>query len=282
VQPGKKDWRHYDADAFERAAVPMTGAAAGDLIALAAPSPCGRVLDVGTGTGIAAATARERLGSDGIVAGVDLSVDMLAVGKPKRPGVLFAAADAIDLPFRNESFGVVTANFLIALVPKYDTVLFDMIRVLQPGGRLALSWWGKGEDEFQRTWRELCVEAVGEEMYDDAFNTFAPWNSRFAEKSTFEETLRDAGLHPVRVELREYHIQQSRDDYLLHRATSATGRFVRTMLGDEGWERFLARAGETYAERFPERINDFRDVLLAVGTKASDGLQQQDVQGSRR
>src|SRR6059036_1859882 len=205
---------------------------------------------------------------------------MMAVGARKRPGVGFAAADAVDLPFPNAAFDVVMANFLIALVPKYDTVLFDMIRVLRPGGRLALSWWGKGVDEFQRTWRELCAETVGQEMLDDAIKSIMPWSDRFADRRTFEETLRDAGLHPVRVEPREYRVEMSLEDYLIHRAASASGRFVRGMLGEEDWGRFLERAHHLFAERFPARINDFNDVNLAVGTKAQDGLQQQDVQGS--
>jgi trans-aconitate methyltransferase len=207
---------------------------------------------------------------------------MLAVGARERPAVRYAAADARDLPFPNASFDVVTANFLIALVPKYDTVLFDMIRVLRDGGHLALTWWGKGEDEFQRTWKELAQEAVGAEMLADAVRTSMPWNDRFADPRTFDETLRDAGLHPVTVEAREYRIQMSREDYLVHRSTSASGRFVRGMLGEESWARFMERAHAVYAERFPEQINDFRDVLIAVGTKTPGGLQRQDVQGSVR
>jgi ubiquinone/menaquinone biosynthesis C-methylase UbiE len=279
---GTRDWRDYDAEAFERGAVPLTGAAAGDLVALAAPPAGGRLLDVGTGTGIAAAAARAAFGDGGLVVGADLAVDMLMVGARKRPGIHFVAADAIDLPFPRESFDVVTANFVIALVKKYDTVLFDMIRVLKTGGRLALTWWGSGTDEFQRTWRSLAEEAVGQEMLDDAVNDVMPWSGRFADRASFEETLRDAGLHPVRIEQREYRIQMSREDYLLHRSTSAVGRFLRGMLGEEGFAAFMDRARAVYAERFPEQINDFRDVLLAVGTKASDGLAQQDVQGSRR
>ena len=69
---------------------------------------------------------------------------------------------------------------------------------------------------------------------------------------------------------------------LLSKASSVSGRFTRDMLGPEGWDRFMERARAVFAERFPERINDFRDVNLAVGTKASDGLAQQDVQGARR
>jgi trans-aconitate methyltransferase len=119
-------------------------------------------------------------------------------------------------------------------------------------------------------------------MLDDAISGVMPWSDRFSDKAAFEETLRDAGLHPVRIEKREYRIQMPLDDYLLHRATSAGGRFIRSMLGEDGWQRFLERTRAVYTERFPAEINDFRDVLLAVGTKASDGLQQQDVQGTRR
>jgi ubiquinone/menaquinone biosynthesis C-methylase UbiE len=274
------DWRDYDAEAFERVAVRLTGAAARDLVELAEPPLGARVLDVGTGTGIAAEAAASMLGEGGVVIGADLSLDMLTVGARSRPGLRLVAADAVDLPFGSETFDAVTANFMIALVPKYDTVLFDMIRVVRTGGRIALTWWGKGEDEFMRAWRELCIEAVGQEMIDDANAQFAPWSDRFGNKASFEETLRHAGLHPVRVETREYRIQMSRDDYLLHRSTSATGRFVRRMLGDDAWGPFMDRARATYAGRFPEQINDFRDVNLAVATKPSDGLRQQDVQGS--
>jgi len=262
--------------------VPLTGAAAADLVELADPPTGARLLDVGTGTGVAAAAAKERLGAEGTVVAVDLAPNMLAVGARKRPGISFAAADAVDLPFLAATFDVVTANFLIALVTRYDTVLFDMIRVLKPGGRIALTWWGTGQDEYQKTWRALCEEAVGQEMLDDAVAGMMPWNDRFSERASFDETLRNAGLHPVRIEAREYRAQMSREDYLVHRSTSASGRFVRRMLGEDGWRRFMDRARAEYAERFPEQLNDFRDVLIAVGTKAADGLQQQDVQGAHR
>ena len=260
----------------------LTGAAAGDLVELVSPPRGCHLLDVGTGTGVAGAAAGDAVGPDGVVVGADISFDMVHVGTRERPRVRFVVADAVDLPFPNESFDVVTANFLIALVPAYDTVLFDMIRVLTPGGRLGLTWWGKGEDEFQRRWRALCEEAVGQEMLDDAVAQIMPGDERFADRASFEQTLRDAGLHPVRIEPREYRIQMSRQDYLLHRSTSATGRFVHGMLGEDGWEAFMHRAQSAFADEFPEQVNDFRDVNLAVGTKAADGLQQQDVQGSRR
>jgi trans-aconitate methyltransferase len=143
-----------------------------------------------------------------------------------------------------------------------------MIRVLRRGGRLALSAWGAhNEDEFSKAWRELTEGALGQEMLDDVAKQAAPGRARFSDGNLFEETLRDAGLHPVRIEVREYHVQQQRDDWLVAEAVTSTGRFLRQMLGEEGWTNFMARARAVFAERFPEQLNDFRDVNLAVGTK---------------
>jgi hypothetical protein len=49
--------------------------------------------------------------------------------------------------------------------------------------------------------------------------------------------------------------------------TWATGRFVRSMLGARGWASFLERVRGEFHQRFPDPVLDFRDVLIAVGTK---------------
>ena len=59
----------------------------------------------------------------------------------------------------------------------------------------------------------------------------------------------------------------TREDYLVGKETSPTGRFLRYTLGEESWGAFRARAREVFSEMFPETFNDFRDVVLAVGTK---------------
>jgi ubiquinone/menaquinone biosynthesis C-methylase UbiE len=264
------DWRSYDlvAEAYHRVHAPRTRVAASDLVALAAPPAGGRVLDVGTGTGVAAAAAKEAT-EDGWVVGIDPSRDMLLAGRNAHQTVLLAVAEAIDLPFRAAAFDVVLANFVLSHFTKYETALFDMIRVLKLGGRMAVSTWAEGLDEFQRTWHELVAGAVSRELLNDALNRAMPWEDRFSAPDRLEQTLRDAGLRPVRVERRRYRFPMSREDYVAGRETSATGRFLREMLGDRGWEPFRARARTVFAERFPDPLIDFREVLLAVGTKPS-------------
>ena len=54
------------------------------------------MLDVGTGTGVAAQAAAD---AGARAVGVDPSIGMLEVGRRARPTIPFVAADAIDLPF---------------------------------------------------------------------------------------------------------------------------------------------------------------------------------------
>jgi SAM-dependent methyltransferase len=176
------------------------------------------------------------------------------------------AALAIDLPFRDETFDAVLANFVIAFFTQYDTALFDMLRVLRRGGALGVSWWGGGPDEFGRTWTELAEAFATKELLRDAQRAI-PWNERFRDRHRLEETLRDAGLREVQVYRRQYRSTVSQADYLAGRETSSEGRFLRQTLGDPLWERFRERAADAFRERFPDPMGDTNDVLIAVGTK---------------
>ncbi len=263
-------WRSYDdvAEAYERINAPRLAQPAADLVALAEPPPGGRVLDVGTGTGVAAAAAAAVLGDGGLAAGIDVSTGMLVQARRAQPVVRLAAATAIDLPFRDGTFDAVTANFVLSHFTKYETALFDMIRVLRFGGRLAVSTWaGDDVDDLQKTWRELAERAVGQEMIDDVRAQAVPWAERFAERTALEETLLDAGLKRVRTEHREYRFVYGLDEYVEGLSTWSTGRFLRSMLGADGWEAFRRNALEVFRARFADPVNDFREVWLAVGSK---------------
>jgi ubiquinone/menaquinone biosynthesis C-methylase UbiE len=261
------DWRVFDsvAETYDRVRAPVHAGPARDLAGLVAAPPGARVLDVGTGTGVAAEAAAAVVGPEGVVVGIDPSLPMLRAAQARHARVV--AAQAIDLPFRDGTFHAVLANFVIAFFTRYETALFDMLRVLRPGGALGVSWWGGEPDEFGRTWTELAETFATKELLRAAVHRGVPWNERFRDRRRLEETLRDAGLREVQVHRRQYRTTVSQADYLAGRYTSVEGRFLRETLGDRLWERFTERTAEAFSQRFPDPLGDTNDVLIAVGTK---------------
>jgi ubiquinone/menaquinone biosynthesis C-methylase UbiE len=100
-------------------------------LALAGLAP-GHVLDVGTGTGVAAHALAEWFPSAEVI-GVDLSSAMVEEARRKGGRVRFEVADASRLPFREGSFDLVV---LMNAVPFFD----ELARVLAPGGYLVFSF----------------------------------------------------------------------------------------------------------------------------------------------
>jgi ubiquinone/menaquinone biosynthesis C-methylase UbiE len=220
---------------------------------------------VGTGTGVLAAAARDA-GWDPVV-GVDSSVPMLRLAAARVP--LIVAADAVDLPFPDARFDAVASAFALHVFPNYQTALFDMLRVIRPGGRFGTATWASSDDEFLRTWRGVAEAYGTKALLDDAKRRAAPWEERFADPSRLNEALRDAGLRHITLARHEYRHVVSIDDYLAGRETSALGRFLRGMLGDALWERFRARVEEEFRRRFSDPIGDTSEVLIATATRPS-------------
>jgi ubiquinone/menaquinone biosynthesis C-methylase UbiE len=261
-----RNWRSYDgvADVYARVHAPRFAEPARDLVALARIAPGERMLDLGTGTGVAAEAAVD---AGATAVGADASLEMLRRAAPVGREIARVAAEAIDLPFRDHAFDVVVGNFVLAHFGRVETALHDTIRVTRPGGRVAFSTWSDGPDAFQQAWTELVESVVPREVLTTATIDAAPGHDRYRERDAVEMTLYDAGLRHVRSESRKYRWSYSVDEYVEGLSSWAVGRFTRDMLGERSWESFLGRARETFAARFADPIQDFRDVILAVGTK---------------
>jgi SAM-dependent methyltransferase len=106
------------------------------------------MLDIGCGPGWFWAGAAKQLpkGIDLMLA--DQSLGMVKEAKERCASLPFASldgrtADAIDLPFPNDSFDVVIAMHMLYHVADQERALAEMHRVLKPGGTLAITTNGE-------------------------------------------------------------------------------------------------------------------------------------------
>jgi ubiquinone/menaquinone biosynthesis C-methylase UbiE len=112
-----------------------------------------RVLDIGTGTGIAAAAAR---GDGREITGIDAAPGMLAIARREVEGVVFAEMDFGALRFDDAAFHAVIAAHSLLFATDQVAVLGEWRRVTRPRGRLSLSVPGP---------REVTPTAIYGEIY---------------------------------------------------------------------------------------------------------------------
>src|SRR5207249_325365 len=102
-----------------------------------------RVLDVCCGTGDLAARFAD---AGAYVVALDFSVQMLERAVKRHASsrqIYFVRADAQQLPFRDETFDVVTIGYGLRNLAEWETGVKEMIRVLKPGGRLVVLEFGR-------------------------------------------------------------------------------------------------------------------------------------------
>ncbi len=99
------------------------------------PQPGMTILDLAAGTAVSSVVLAA---AGATVVAADFSLGMLEKGRKYADVVSLVAADALRLPFADESFDVVTISFGLRNVADVDAALAEMLRVTKPGGRLVI------------------------------------------------------------------------------------------------------------------------------------------------
>jgi demethylmenaquinone methyltransferase / 2-methoxy-6-polyprenyl-1,4-benzoquinol methylase len=174
---------------------------------LACVSPGDRALDVATGTGDLALELARRVAPGGEVVGADFSEAMLEIARTKGRAdsgttVSFEAANALALPYADDSFAAATVGFGARNFADLPRGLAEMARVVAPGGRVVvLEITTPTRPPFStllRVWFDHIVPALGRLAGDPDAYAYLP-NSvrRFPGPEQLAAILHESGLRDV-------------------------------------------------------------------------------------
>ncbi len=168
-----------------------------------APAADAQMLDIGSGTGpfipLLLASAPQ-----GYVVGTDFTLAMMQAGQARlteQSG--FVCGDAMQLPFADATFDIITAGFVIRNVVDIDTTFRELYRITKPGGKLAILEVARPRLALVRWGHRLYFERImpvlaGALGADPVAYRYLPESSRvFPDPPVLADMLRAAGWQQV-------------------------------------------------------------------------------------
>jgi ubiquinone/menaquinone biosynthesis C-methylase UbiE len=199
-----------------------------------------RVLDVACGTGALTLSVAEIAGPSGSVVGLDANPEMLAVARRKPVQIEWLEGRAEALPLPDGSFNAVVSQFGFMFFEDKPKALREMVRVLKPGGRLAVAVCGAVENSPGYGAFALLLDRLFGRQVGDAFR--APFS--LGDAGRLHEICRQAGIEDAEVVQRNGKVRFKSIDALvsIERACAWT---LGGVLTDEQFERLLKESEVT-------------------------------------
>jgi len=167
-----------------------------DRIAAAAPQ---QVLETAAGTGVLTRAMTSRLADNVRIVATDLNQPMLnqAAAHLADRRVTWQQADALKLPFEDQSFDVVACQFGAMFFPDKIQGYREARRVLKPGGTFLFSVWDRIEDsEFA----DVVTQAVAAMFPQDPPRFLARTPHGYCDASKIRDELQAAGFANISIE----------------------------------------------------------------------------------
>jgi len=190
---------------------------ASDLVRDAALSSGKIVLDVGTGPGLAAIQAEQKIRPGGVVLALDRSESMVrharsALIKYGPRNIIFLNLDAVHAHFPNELFDVVLSNCGISYTT-FSSVVSEVFRILHKGGLFVLNDWHLKDVSAHRTFGDILQKYRTDHpsrqlMFERAaIATFERAGSRYSDLRELARELRRARFDVIQTKYRNYRIR---------------------------------------------------------------------------
>jgi ubiquinone/menaquinone biosynthesis C-methylase UbiE len=241
---------NHAADAYDHPANSFWNRFGARTVARLAIPPGARVLDLCCGSGASAIPAAIAAGPSGRVLAVDLAEGLVCLAKEKAErerlvNIEFRVGDVLALDPRAERFGYVVCVFGIFFIPDMTAALRHMWSLVEPGGRLAITTWGRGLFEPVNSYFWDAVRQRRPELY----KSFDAWD-RVGETRGMTAMFAEAGLPAAEVVL-EPGTHELRGD-----------NDVRALLMGTGYRGTMAQLSET------ERVEVENEVIRSVRSDA--------------
>lgn len=215
-----------------------------------------RVLDVACGTGVLARGVADRVGAAGSTVGLDPNEGMLRVAQQKEPHIEWRQGVAEKVPFEDASFDSVVSQFGLMFFDNRQSAIQEMVRVLRPGGRLAVAVWDSLENTpgyaamtelLQRLFGDREAEALRAPyvLGDPAAlrSLFAKAGVADAEITTHEGTARFPSIESwVHTDVRGWTLADMIDDVQFARLLEEANRSLGVFVTSQGTVAFRAPA----------------------------------------
>jgi ubiquinone/menaquinone biosynthesis C-methylase UbiE len=168
------------------------------IIQLLKPGGVDVVLDVASGTGEPGLSIASKL-RGGIVVAIDLSEGMLKVAQENATrrrikNFETTACDVSELPFPDNSFDAISCRFGFMFFPDMLLAAREMVRVLKPGGRIAVAVWNVPEKNF---WANATLSIINNNIPMIPPPPGAPGLFRCAKSGFIADLFKQAGLKNI-------------------------------------------------------------------------------------
>lgn len=227
-----------------------------------------KVLEIACGTGISTQYLREALPENTSIMATDLQEGMLKIAKEKRgdlKNVEYQTADALDLPFENETFDAVACQFGIMFFPDKEKGLSEMMRVLKPGGTIAFNVWDSlDENKVVKVSKDVIAT-----FFDDNPPKFLNMPFGYNDPNVISDLMTNAGLKDIQF---EYVAQSFNNFSAKHIATGfVTGNPTITAINERGLvdvEKVVNAVAQEIKNSFGDNPEISFQEIVFIGTKA--------------
>ncbi len=158
-----------------------------------------RVLEIACGTGIVTRSLAESLSHEVEIVATDLNQPMLdfAAGRGTKQHVEWRQADALQLPFKDETFDAVVCQFGVMFFPDKPRAFAEAERVLKRGGAYVFNTWDRIEDnEFA----DIVTDSLAAVFPDDPPRFMARTPHGYHDVDTVRADLEKGGFRSARID----------------------------------------------------------------------------------